>query len=353
MNPNDSLNPNHVLQGGYFNKTLRNWHSTNTIVTASNLIYPLFIHDDDDCIEDITSLPNVKRLGLNKLKEYLEPIVSNGLKCVLLFGVIENEKLKDEFGSYADNENSAVIRSIPKLKSWFPNLLIACDVCLCAYTTHGHCGVFNQACDDPESTRSVDMCINREKSVERIAQVSLAFAKAGADVVAPSDMMDGRIHAIKSILNKNNMLNKVGVMSYSAKFASSFYGPFRDAAKSAPSFGDRKCYQLPSCSTGLALRATARDVEEGADFLMVKPGMAYLDIVKQVKTAFPNHPLAIYQVSGEYAMIWHGAKANAFDLRMILVEIIHSMRRSGADLIISYFTPSILEWIKQDKFKFE
>lgn len=337
----------HVLQGGYFHKTLRLWHSTNTTVKASNFILPLFIHENDDASEEIPSLPNVKRLGLNNLKHYLEPIVSNGLKCVLLFGVIEDENLKDEFGSYADNKKSSVIRAIPKLKEWFPELLVACDVCLCAYTTHGHCGIFNT------NDKLIDLCFNREKSVDRLAQVSLAFAKAGADIIAPSDMMDGRIYAIKTLLKENKLLNKVSVMSYSAKFASSFYGPFRDAAKSAPTFGDRKCYQLPSSSSGLAIRAAKRDVEEGADFLMVKPCMTYLDIVKHLKETFPNHPLAVYQVSGEYAMLWHGAKANAFDLRMILVETIHSMRRAGADIIISYYTPSILEWLKEDKFKFE
>ena len=339
---NENLDINHILQGGYFHNTLRLWHSTNCVVTPVNFIYPLFIHEKDDCEENIPSLPNVKRLGVNKVKEHLDPIIENGLKCVLLFGVIDNESLKDELGSYADNPNSSVIRLIPKLKEWYPNLIISCDVCLCAYTSHGHCGVLNNT--------TTDMCLNREKSVERIAQVSLAFAKAGANVIAPSDMMDGRIHAIKCILKENNMLNKVAVMSYSAKFSSAFYGPFRDAAKSAPSFGDRRCYQLPTGSTGLAMRASKRDVEEGADILMVKPCMSYLDIVKQTKQDFPHHPLAVYQVSGEYAMIWHGAQAKAFDLRMILVEIIHSMRRAGADIIISYYTPLILEWIKKDQF---
>lgn len=226
---NDKLEVNHVLQSGYFHQTLRQWHSTNTLVNASSFIFPLFLHENDDCSEEIPSLPNIKRLGINKLKDYLAPIVSNGLKCVLLFGVIENESLKDEKGSYADDQRSSVIRSIPLLKSWFPNLLIACDVCLCAYTSHGHCGVFHEE-------KHMSSSFNREKSVERIGQVALAFAKAGCDIVAPSDMMDGRILAIKNILQENKLLNKVSVMSYSAKFASSFYGPFRDAAKSGKIF---------------------------------------------------------------------------------------------------------------------
>ena len=162
--------------------------------------------------------------------------------------------------------------------------------------------------------------------------------------------MDGRIDAIRKLLNENNMLNAVSVMSYSSKFASAFYGPFRDAAKSAPSFGDRRAYQLPSASTGLAVRASERDVAEGADILMVKPCMAYLDIVKELKQTFPHHPLAVYQVSGEYAMLWHGAQAKAFDLRMILIETIYSMRRAGADIIISYYTPMILKWLNENKF---
>jgi porphobilinogen synthase len=163
-------------------------------------------------------------------------------------------------------------------------------------------------------------------------------------------MMDGRILEIKRLLQANNMLNRVCVMSYSTKFSSAFYGPFRDAAKSAPSFGNRKCYQLPCNSTGLAIRASERDVKEGADILMVKPCMAYLDIVKELKQNFPYHPLAVYQVSGEYAMIHHGAKANTFNLHDILVEIFSGFRRAGADIIISYYTPQILKWLKEDNF---
>lgn len=163
-------------------------------------------------------------------------------------------------------------------------------------------------------------------------------------------MMDGRIDAIKKVLHDNGMLNRVCIMSYSTKFASAFYGPFRDAAKSAPSFGDRRSYQLPHGSTGLALRASQRDVNEGADILMVKPVLAYLDVVKEIKQTFPHHPLAVYQVSGEYAMMWHGANAGAFDLRSIVIEVTHSLRRAGADIIISYFTPQILKWLREDKF---
>jgi porphobilinogen synthase len=343
------LNLNHVLQGGYFNKTLREWQSMNTNIRASNLMLPIFIHEDDNCNQEIPSLPEVKRLGINNLEEFLRPLIENKLKSILLFGVIENEALKDAQGSFADHPNNPVTRAIPLIRKWFPELTIACDVCLCAYTSHGHCGTFNQ--------KNIDSCnidltqvLDRETSVKRIASMALTFAKAGADVVAPSDMMDGRIHEIKKILNENNLLNRVCVMSYSTKFSSAFYGPFRDAAKSAPSFGNRKCYQLPCNSTGLAIRASERDVDEGADILMVKPCLSYLDIVKEIKQKFPHHPLAVYQVSGEYAMIYHGAKANTFNLKDILIEIMSSIRRAGADIIISYYTPIILQWLKEDTF---
>merc|ERR1712177_5358 len=204
-------------------------------------------------------------------------------------------------------------------------------------TSHGHCGVLN---DDAEGS------INNAATLPCLASQALAFARAGADVVAPSDMMDGRVLAIKKILEENGYGNRVAVLSYVVKFSSGFYGPFREAAKSAPAFGDRKKYQLPCGSRGLAQRAAARDVSEGADMLMVKPGLAYLDLVRETKDAFPNHPMFIYQVSGEYAMIHHGSNAGAFSLDTTLLEVATSMRRAGADVIISYFTPKLLNLIK-------
>jgi porphobilinogen synthase len=191
-----------------------------------------------------------------------------------------------------------------------------------------------------------DGTINNEASISRLAEVAVAYAKAGCQVIAPSDMMDGRVGAIKQSLKVAGLGGSISVLSYSAKFASGLYGPFRDAAKSAPAFGDRRCYQLPPGSAGLALRAVERDVREGADMLMVKPGMIYLDIVRQIKDKFPEYPLAIYQVSGEYAMFWHAAKAGAIDLQRVVMETIASMRRAGVDIIITYYTPKILDWLK-------
>ncbi|KAB7501024.1 Delta-aminolevulinic acid dehydratase [Armadillidium nasatum] len=331
---NYSVPVSHVLHSGYFNETLRHWQGTGTEIHPWNLMYPIFIVDEDVAVQPIESLPGVSRYGVNSVVEALLPLVDLGLSSVLLFGVPTKMK-KDDRGSAADAEDNPVMLALPKIKKAMPNLTIACDICLCAYTSHGHCGILEE-----------NGYINNDKSVARLAEMSLAFAKAGADVIAPSDMMDGRIGAIKAKLNEANLGNRVSVLSYAVKFASSFYGPFRDAAKSAPQFGDRKCYQLPPTSSGLAERAAERDVAEGADMLMVKPGLAYLDIVRKVKDKFPTHPLFIYQVSGEYAMLYHADQAKAINLSTTLMEVLNGMRRAGADVIISYFTPYILRMLK-------
>lgn len=324
----------HILHSGYFHPLLRSWQSPNVEITANNLMYPIFLLDDPNAKDEIKSMPGVYRYGINHLKSELQPVVSKGLRSVLLFGV-SNKLTKDEKASNADSAQNPVIQAVPLLRQWFPDLIIACDVCLCPYTTHGHCGILNK-----------DGSINNEASIKRIAEIALSYAKCGAHIVAPSDMMDGRIGAIKKNLIAANLSNKVSILSYAVKFSSGFYGPFRDAANSAPQFGDRKCYQLPPGSTGLASRAAARDVEEGADFLMVKPGLPYLDIVKQVKDQHPEYPLFIYQVSGEYAMLLHGANNGAVNLEAVLLELLLSMRRAGADCIITYFTPMILDLLK-------
>ncbi|XP_041368084.1 delta-aminolevulinic acid dehydratase-like isoform X2 [Gigantopelta aegis] len=260
-----------VLHSGYFHPLLRDWQSGNTAITPENLIYPLFIVEDPDAVQQISSMPGQCRYGVNQLQEAVAPLVKKGLRAVLLFGVPENIE-KDARGTGADVPNSPVIAAIKLLRKSFPDLLVICDVCLCPYTSHGHCGILRE-----------DGSIDNEPSIARLAEVAENYAKAGCQVIAPSDMMDGRIGAIKKRLRAAGLDNKVSVMSYSAKFASSFYGPFRDAAKSAPSFGDRKCYQLPPGSIALAERAVKRDVAEGADMLMVKPGTAYLDVVRMVK----------------------------------------------------------------------
>ncbi|XP_060613217.2 delta-aminolevulinic acid dehydratase [Anolis sagrei] len=326
-----------LLQSGYFHPVLRSWQASASAFQASNLIYPVFVTDNPDAVEPIASLPGQARHGVNRLEELLRPLVADGLKCILMFGV-PSKAIKDECGSAADGEETPVIQAIRRVRSLFPELLIACDVCLCPYTSHGHCGILR-----------TDGTLQNEASCQRLAEVALAYAKAGCHIVAPSDMMDGRIRAIKEALISNDLGNKVSIMSYSAKFASCFYGPFRDAALSKPAFGDRRCYQLPPGSRGLALRAADRDVKEGADLLMVKPGMPYLDLVREVKDRHPNHPLAIYHVSGEFAMLWHGAQAGAFDLKAVVMEALAGFRRAGADVIITYFVPQLLQWMKEDR----
>ncbi|XP_030853611.1 delta-aminolevulinic acid dehydratase [Strongylocentrotus purpuratus] len=326
--------PKHVLHSTFHHEVLRSWQNIDTTITPDNLVYPLFIIDNPDQIEPVSSLPGVNRYGVNTLQAALTPLVAKGLKAVLLFGVPTGLP-KDTRGSSADTEDSPVIQAIHVISEKFPQLLISCDVCLCAYTSHGHCGILNEG-----------GTLDNEASIQRLAEVALSYAQAGCHVVAPSDMMDGRVGAIKHLLMTNGLGNKVSVMSYSAKFASCFYGPFRDAAKSAPSFGDRRCYQLPPGARGLAMRAVDRDVAEGADYLMVKPGMPYLDIVRDTKEKHPDLKLAVYHVSGEYAMLYHGANQGAFDLSKAVMEAVKCMRRAGADIIITYFVPDILEWIK-------
>lgn len=297
-------------------------------------MYPIFITDDENAALDLSSMPGQKRWGVNRLEEFLGPLVKKGLKSVILFGVPE-KKEKDDKGTLADDPEGPVIQAIRKLRTLFPDLYIACDVCLCEYTSHGHCGILFD-----------DGTINNPPSVARLAQVAVNYARAGAHCVAPSDMMDGRVRAIKQGLADAGYGGKVSLMAYSAKFASSLYGPFRDAVASAPSFGDRKCYQLPPSARGLARRAIVRDVNEGADIVMVKPTLPYLDILSEArKELCPDLPLACYQVSGEFAMIHAGARAGVYELRRMAFETAESMVRAGATIMLSYFTPEFLDWL--------
>lgn len=329
------------LHAGIHHPVLREIQESQCDFSSSNLMLPVFIISDDDVIEPIEALPGISRYGIKQLEPYLKPLVAKGLRSVLLFGVVA-EDLKDGFASYADSEDNPVIRAIPYLRKCFPQLLIACDVCLCPYTHHGHCGIFK------EHKNVNDLNINYldgTESVQRLAEIAIAYGKAGAHIVAPSDMMDNRIGFIKQALISHGLVHRVSLLSYSAKFASNFYGPFRDAAKSSPKFGDRCSYQLPSGSRGLAMRALSRDVQEGADMLMIKPGLPYLDIMRQAKDKYPDYPMFVYQVSGEYAMLYHGSAQGAFDLKKILRETMISFRRAGADCIITYFTPILLDML--------
>lgn len=328
-----TLDISSVLQGGYNHPLSRQWQSRRGL-DKSMFMYPIFITDDPTSCVEIPSLPGQCRWGVDRLEGFIGPLVQKGLRSVILFGVpLKCEK--DAVGTPADDPQGPVILAIKKLRALFPTLFIATDVCLCEYTSHGHCGILHE-----------DGTINATPSAERIAEVALAYAEAGAHCVAPSDMMDGRIKAIKRQLVDNGLGNRCLLMSYSAKFASGLYGPFRDAAGSAPSFGDRKCYQLPPGAKGLARRAIQRDVTEGADIIMVKPALPYLDILADAAQLAPDYPLAAYHVSGEFAMIVAGARAGVYDLRVMAFETTESIVRAGATLILSYFTPQFLDWLE-------
>ncbi|KAH0615362.1 hypothetical protein JD844_004544 [Phrynosoma platyrhinos] len=319
-----------LLQSGYFHPALRAWQASAASFEAAHLVYPVFVTERPGPLREALLGPGLSLTAPS-------PFFQGQPGCR---GARRQPPWPspDERGSAADAKDTPVIQAIKTIRSLFPELLIACDVCLCPYTSHGHCGILRS-----------DGTLQNEASCHRLAEVALAYAKAGCHIVAPSDMMDGRIRAIKEALLSNDLSNKVSVMSYSAKFASCFYGPFRDAALSKPAFGDRRCYQLPPGSRGLALRAVDRDVREGADILMVKPGMPYLDLVREVKNRHPNHPLAIYHVSGEFAMLWHGAQAGAFDLKAVVMETLAGFRRAGADILITYYVPQLLRWLKEDQ----
>ncbi|GAA6018028.1 hypothetical protein JCM10207_002746 [Rhodosporidiobolus poonsookiae] len=338
------------LAGGYHHPLLREWQAERHL-TKEMLMYPIFITDEPDAVVEITSLPGQKRWGINKLKDFLAPLVAKGLRSVILFGV-PVVRPKDARGSLADDAETPVILATQLIRREFPSLVVACDVCLCEYTDHGHCGELKPL----ESLTAAEQAakakvIDNQKSVRRMQEVSLAYARAGAHIVAPSDMMDGRVGAIKTALVEEGYGNRVSVMAYSAKFASNMYGPFREAAGSVPNFGDRKCYQLPPNARGLARRAVLRDAAEGADFLMVKPALPYLDIMREAKDLAPGLPLACYQVSGEYAMIHAGAAAGIYDLKAMAIETAEGFLRAGCTLILTYFTPDMLDWLDEGKCK--
>ncbi|KAI1299195.1 Delta-aminolevulinic acid dehydratase [Halotydeus destructor] len=313
---------------------LREWQCRGTTINSpGDFILPIFITQDENGVEEIASLPGVKRWGVNSVMDFLRPLVVElDLKSVLLFPVMSSSS--KGLDKMVSEQSNPVIKAIPLLRNAFPDLVILTDVCICGFSDTGHCCVFDHKGK-----------MDNGESLKHIANLALAYAQAGAHVIAPSDMMDGRIRAIRDILDENSF-SDVSIMSYAAKFSSFFYGPFRDAAGSAPSFGDRRCYQLPMGSSGLAMRAVERDLQQGADIVMVKPGMAYLDVIKNMATKFPEVPISVYHVSGEYAMLWHGAQAGAFELNNALLEVITSFKRAGASIIITYYTPLLLKLIK-------
>lgn len=293
-----------------------------TQLSVNDFIVPLFVTEGSNIKEEISSMPNYFRLSLDNLEKEVKELWDLGLKSVLLF-VKVSDNLKDNAGTEAYNPNGLMQQAIKVVKNTVPEMVVMTDVALDPYSSFGHDGIVENG------------EIVNDKTVEVLAKMSLSHAQAGADFVAPSDMMDGRIKAIRAILEANNFPN-VGIMSYSAKYASAFYGPFRDALDSAPGFGDKKTYQMDYANRTEAIKETLTDVEEGADIVMVKPGLPYLDIVREVKNAV-RIPVSVYQVSGEYAMIKAAAEKGWLDHDAVMVEQLMAFKRAGADLIASYF----------------
>ncbi len=302
-----------------------------THLNVNDLIYPLFVVNGYNVKEEISSMPGVYHFSLDILKGEIEEIKDLGIKSILLFGLPEH---KDECGSSAYDDSNIVQKAIKVVKEIAPDMCVITDVCLCQYTSHGHCGLINE-----------NGKVLNDESVELLAKTALSHIKAGADMVAPSDMMDGRIKGIRELLDKEGYYDSP-IMSYSAKFSSAFYGPFREAADSAPAFGDRKSYQMDYCNSSEAMREIELDIEEGADIIMVKPALAYLDILRRAKDKF-NLPVAAYNVSGEYSMVKAAAKMGWIDEKQVVLEILTGIKRAGADIIITYFAKEVAEWIRE------
>ncbi|WP_319780418.1 porphobilinogen synthase [Maridesulfovibrio sp.] len=303
-----------------------------TTLSASDLMMPYFVYetDDENYKKEISSMPGQFQLSLKQLEIKVEEAVENGLKSLILFGIPAE---KDPVGSQAYDDNGIVQQAIRIIKKRWPELLVCTDVCLCEFTSHGHCGLVK------------DEEILNDATLDLLAKTALSHAKAGADMVAPSDMMDGRVAAIREILDENGFAN-LPIMSYSVKYASSYYGPFREAAEGAPQFGDRKTYQMDPANAREGLREAAADVIEGADILMVKPAGPYMDIIRQTRDNF-DLPVAAYQVSGEYSMIKAAALNDWVDEESVVWESLLGLKRAGADLILTYFTEDVLKRLKE------
>jgi len=302
-----------------------------TKLSAHDFILPLFISEKVTAQKPIASMPGVFQFALAEVADEARRACDLGLQAVLLFGI---PKEKDEQATAAYAEDGIVQQAVRAIKARCPELVVITDVCLCEYMSHGHCGVTRI---DGEHFHVLN-----DESVELLARTALSHAAGGADLVAPSDMMDGRVGAIREMLDANGF-EQTGIMSYAAKFASAFYGPFRDAAESPPQFGDRRSYQMDSANAQEALREVALDIEEGADIVMVKPALPYLDILWRVRERF-GKPTAVYHVSGEFAMVKAGAEKGYFDERAAVLEIMTSLKRAGADLIITYWAKELAEW---------
>lgn len=301
-------------------------------LTIDDLIYPLFIEEGTNIETEISSMPGIYRYSLDRLSKELDDVVALNIPAVLLFGIPTK---KDACGSETWNDNGIIQEAIRFIKKDYPDLYVITDVCFCEYTSHGHCGIIK------------DNDVDNEATLPNIAKQVVSHAKAGADMVAPSGMMDGMISTIRTSLDAAGFIN-LPIMSYAVKYSSAFYGPFRDAADSAPSFGDRRTYQMDPSNREEGLREAAFDDQEGADILMVKPALSYLDIVRDLKNNF-NKPIACYSVSGEYAMVKAAAMQGWIDEERVIMESLVSMKRAGADIIITYFAKEVAKILLKNK----
>ncbi len=291
-----------------------------TSLTPDDFVYPLFVTFGKGIRKEISSMPGAYQESVDTITRHAKEVFSLGIPSVILFGIPEH---KDEIGSNAYDEHGVVQKAIRAIKNKMPELFVITDVCMCEYTSHGHCGVLKNG------------AVQNDPTLELLAKEAVSHAKAGADMVAPSDMMDGRIDAIRTALDEEGYA-EVPIMSYAAKYASAFYGPFREAAESTPQFGDRRSYQMDPANRREALKEVALDIEEGADIVMVKPALAYLDVISDVKATF-DVPVAAYNVSGEYSLVKAAAKLGWIDEQRVMMEILTSIKRAGADIILSYF----------------
>lgn len=311
------------------NERLRNL-VRETHLQVDQLVYPLFVAEGITEPNPIASMPGIVQWPLEHLGREIERLANLGIQAVLLFGIPGE---KDAVGTQAYASNGIIQQAIRRIKAEVPAMLVITDVCLCEYTDHGHCGVIAHG------------TVQNDETVTLLSRMSLSHVEAGADIVAPSDMMDGRVGAIRQTLDEQGF-EQIPIMAYSAKFASGFYGPFRDAAGSTPQFGDRRAYQMDPANTREALREVELDIAEGADIVMVKPALAYLDIIRQVRDRW-NLPVAAYNVSGEYSMIKAAAQQGWIDEQRVVMEVLTSIRRAGADILITYFAPDVANWLQR------
>ena len=301
-------------------------------VRIDELIYPVFVIAGENICNPVESMPGIYQYSLDRIGEELDRVVEAGIKAVLVFGIPDH---KDEVGSGAYDEHGIVQEAIRLMKKEYPDLLVIADVCLCEYTSHGHCGLIR------------DGEILNDETLPLLAKAAVTYAQAGADIIAPSDMMDKRIAAIREALDENGFIN-IPILSYSAKFASGYYGPFRDAAHSAPGFGDRKTYQMDPANGQEALREVEEDILEGADMIIAKPALAYMDVMKEISLNY-NIPIVAYNVSGEYAMVKAAAENGWIDEKKIVMENMVGFKRAGAKMIITYHALDVAHWIKEEK----